>query len=124
MRAISCPASCCRKMARGPSTRIVRTPPPDWPRVLPAGLNPNQLLGFDRITGQPLTWPLPYSITQYFAVIRGLKPGRYELRARSVDLNDIAQPEPRPIQKTGLPTSAAGPRSIMTDSSGDTSMGF
>lgn len=89
------------ELLRGPWTPCELQTPPDWPRVLPAGLKPNQLLGFDRITGQPLTWPLPYSITQYFAVIRGLKPGRYELRARSVDLNDIAQPEPRPIQKTG-----------------------
>ncbi len=34
-------------------------------------------------------------------VLRGLKPGKYEVRARAVDLNGFAQPEPRPIQKTG-----------------------
>jgi hypothetical protein len=37
----------------------------------------------------------------YSAVLRGLAPGRYEIRARSVDLNDFAQPEPRPAQKSG-----------------------
>jgi hypothetical protein len=35
------------------------------------------------------------------AVLKDLKPGHYELRARSVDLNDCAQPEPRPSQKSG-----------------------
>jgi hypothetical protein len=33
--------------------------------------------------------------------LRGLKPGKYEVRARAVDLNGFAQPEPRSIQKTG-----------------------
>jgi hypothetical protein len=30
-----------------------------------------------------------------------LAPGKYEFRARAVDLNDFAQPEPRPVQKAG-----------------------
>jgi hypothetical protein len=30
-----------------------------------------------------------------------LKPGKYEVRARTVDLNGFAQPEPRDIQKSG-----------------------
>ncbi|MBI4622382.1 MAG: molybdopterin-dependent oxidoreductase [Verrucomicrobia bacterium] len=89
------------ELLRGPWTPCELQPQPDWARIMPAGLKPKQLLGFDRTTGRPLNWPLPYSITQYFAVIRGLKPGRYEIRARAVDLNDIAQPEPRPTQKTG-----------------------
>jgi hypothetical protein len=33
--------------------------------------------------------------------LRDLRPGTYELRARAVDLNDFAQPEPRPYQKSG-----------------------
>jgi hypothetical protein len=37
----------------------------------------------------------------YGATIKGLKIGQYEVRARSVDLNDFAQPEPRPTQKSG-----------------------
>jgi hypothetical protein len=33
--------------------------------------------------------------------LRDLKPGKYEVRARTVDLNGFAQPEPRSIQKSG-----------------------
>ena len=35
------------------------------------------------------------------ATLKGLAPGKYALRARAVDLNGFAQPEPRPIQKSG-----------------------
>ena len=35
------------------------------------------------------------------ATITGLPAGDYELRARSVDVNGHAQPEPRPVQKSG-----------------------
>jgi hypothetical protein len=34
--------------------------------------------------------------------LRDLKPGSYEFRARSVDLNGFAQPEPRPYLKSGM----------------------
>jgi len=34
--------------------------------------------------------------------LKGLQPGAYELRARTVDLNGYAQPEPRTYQKSGL----------------------
>jgi hypothetical protein len=58
-------------------------------------------LGFDPNTGVPKQWPLRYSMVGWSAKIVDLKPGNYELRVRAVDLNDFAQPEPRPIQKTG-----------------------
>jgi len=32
---------------------------------------------------------------------RQVKPGRYEMRVRSVDANGFAQPEPRPNQRSG-----------------------
>jgi hypothetical protein len=35
------------------------------------------------------------------ATLPTLERGNYELRARSVDLNGIAQPEPRPMLKAG-----------------------
>ena len=35
------------------------------------------------------------------AVLRGVAPGRYELRCRTIDLNGIAQPMPRPFPKSG-----------------------
>ena len=52
-------------------------------------------------TGKPTTWPLRYSFVSWSASLEGLVPGHYEVRARAVDLNNFAQPEPRPIQKTG-----------------------
>ena len=74
---------------------------PDWKSVLPKNISPLQVLAFDPQRGQPLTWPPRYGMCSYHAMIKDLKPGRYEVRARSVDLNDFAQPEPRPLQKTG-----------------------
>jgi len=76
-------------------------PPPDWPDVLPNGIAAGDILGFNPTTGQPLTWPLRFSMVSYSASLRGLKPGKYEVRARTVDLNGFAQPEPRSIQKSG-----------------------
>lgn len=74
---------------------------PDWNSMLPKGISPKKLLGFDPETGRPRSWPLRYGMATFRAVVRGLKPGKYELRARAVDLNGYAQPEPRPAQKTG-----------------------
>jgi DMSO/TMAO reductase YedYZ molybdopterin-dependent catalytic subunit len=76
-------------------------PPADWSRVLPAGVDSRDVLGFDRTTGWPLTWPLRYSMVAWSATLRDLAPGKYEIRARAVDLNGFAQPEPRSIAKTG-----------------------
>lgn len=75
--------------------------PSDWSAVLPNGLSSKQVLGFDRNTGKPLHWPLRYIMVTWSATVPDLKPGKYEVRARAVDLNDFAQPEPRPVQKTG-----------------------
>lgn len=74
---------------------------PDWNTVLPAGVSTKQVLGFDSKTGEPASWPLRYGMASYNAVVRDLPPGRYELRARTVDRNGFAQPEPRNIQKSG-----------------------
>ena len=38
----------------------------------------------------------------FTARLEGLGPGSYEFRARAVDLNGFAQPEPRPYQKSGM----------------------
>jgi DMSO/TMAO reductase YedYZ molybdopterin-dependent catalytic subunit len=77
-------------------------PPADWSSVLPARVNSRQVLGFDPRTGRPATWPLRYSMISWSASIKGLAPGKYAMRARAVDLNGFAQPEPRPNQKTGM----------------------
>ena len=79
----------------------LESPPDDWRRVLPAGVSPKTILGFDPNTGRPLTWPMRYTMISWSAVLKGVKPGKYEFRARAVDLNDFAQPEPRPIPKSG-----------------------
>ena len=77
-------------------------PPADWSSVLPARVNSRQVLGFDPRTGQPATWPLRYSMISWSASLAGLTPGKYAVRARAVDLNGFAQPEPRPNQKAGI----------------------
>ena len=77
-------------------------PPADWRTVLPAGVSSRQILGFDSNTGRPAAWPLRYSMVSWSATLKGLVPGNYAVRARAVDLNDFAQPEPRPNQKAGM----------------------
>jgi DMSO/TMAO reductase YedYZ molybdopterin-dependent catalytic subunit len=77
-------------------------PPDDWDAILPAGTLPKDVWGFDRHSGKPKDWPLPYSMVPWTARLKALRPGSYELRARTIDLNGFAQPEPRPYQKSGL----------------------
>jgi DMSO/TMAO reductase YedYZ molybdopterin-dependent catalytic subunit len=89
------------ELLKGPWIPCDLAPQPDWSSILPEGVDPKRLHGFDPTTGQPMTWPPKYCMCQYTAVIRDLKPGKYEVRARSVDFNDFAQPEPRPNQKNG-----------------------
>jgi DMSO/TMAO reductase YedYZ molybdopterin-dependent catalytic subunit len=75
--------------------------PKNWAGSLPNGVLPNNVWGFDARTGQPREWPLRYSWGLWSVTLRDLRPGTYEFRARSVDLNDYAQPEPRPYPKSG-----------------------
>jgi hypothetical protein len=80
----------------------LQEPPAGWSNVLPAGVTSRQVLGFDPKSGQPATWPLRYSMVSWSATLNGLAPGKYSVRARAVDLNGFAQPDPRPNQKTGM----------------------
>jgi hypothetical protein len=89
------------ELLRGPWLACKVLPPPDWKTVLPAGVSPGDILGFDKASGQPLTWPLHYGMASVSAEIQGLKPGKYEVRFRAVDRNGFAQPEPRSQQKSG-----------------------
>ena len=75
--------------------------PKDWGGTLPNGVLPNGVWGFDPKTGQPRDWPMRYSWGLWSVTLRDLRPGTYEFRARTVDLNDFAQPEPRPYPKSG-----------------------
>ncbi len=89
------------ELLHGPWIPCQLEAPPNWTRLLPAGWKPQNLLGFDSVTGKPQSWPLRYGMCSFTAILRDLKPGHYEVRARSVDQNDFAQPEPRPAQKAG-----------------------
>jgi DMSO/TMAO reductase YedYZ molybdopterin-dependent catalytic subunit len=77
-------------------------PPDDWDSILPVGTSAREIWGFDPATGQPKNWPLLFSMVAWTARLAGLAAGSYELRARTVDLNGLAQPEPRTYQKSGL----------------------
>lgn len=76
-------------------------PPADWKAALPAGIAPTDLFGFDPKTGRPKDWPLRYTVATWTVTLRDVARGDYELRVRTVDQNDYAQPEPRPQQPTG-----------------------
>ena len=46
-------------------------------------------------------WPLRFTFVRWRATLPLLAAGEYELRCRSVDLNGVAQPMPRPFPKSG-----------------------
>ncbi len=81
---------------------VLMSPPDDWDAILPAGVASKDVWGFDPMTGAPKEWPLPFNSIAWTAHLAPLAPGAYEFRARTVDRNDFAQPEPRPYQKSGM----------------------
>ncbi len=83
------PARSCRRPTTGSA-------------ILPEGTSSKEVWGFDPATGKPRSWPLLFSMVPWTARLEGLKPGSYEFRVRTVDLNGFAQPEPRPYQKSGM----------------------
>jgi hypothetical protein len=76
-------------------------PPESWGGGLPADWVPDGPLQFDPATGAPRQWPLRYTIAHWKAELPALEPGSYQLRCRTIDLNGIAQPMPRPLAKSG-----------------------
>ncbi len=77
-------------------------PPTDWGGGLPGGKLPANTSQIDRKTGKPLQWPIRYTIVHWAALLPGLPGGSYDLCCRTVDLNGIAQPMPRPFLRTGV----------------------
>ena len=77
-------------------------PPSNWSHVFPANVASSEVWGFDTLSGKPKEWPLRYGMTGWTANIGLLPRGTYEIRARAVDLNGFAQPEPRADRQTGL----------------------
>jgi len=51
--------------------------------------------------GKPSRWPMPFTKAHWRFEVPGLAEGRYTLRCRTVDGNGVAQPMPRPFQKSG-----------------------
>jgi DMSO/TMAO reductase YedYZ molybdopterin-dependent catalytic subunit len=87
------------KTANWRPCRIDR-PPADWGAELPEGVWPREVWGFDR-AGRPKEWPMRHSVVGWSVTLKGLAAGAYEFRARTVDRNGFAQPEPRPYPKSG-----------------------
>jgi hypothetical protein len=79
----------------------VTPPPEDWGGSLPAGVMPKDVWGFQSVTGKPKEWPMRFSVAHWNVTLKGLAAGAYEFRARAVDRNGYAQPEPRPYPKSG-----------------------
>jgi DMSO/TMAO reductase YedYZ molybdopterin-dependent catalytic subunit len=75
--------------------------PDNWGGTLPEGVMPKDVWGFDPRTGKPKEWPMRFSVAHWSVALKDLAPGAYEFRARAVDLNGYAQPEPRPYPKSG-----------------------
>jgi DMSO/TMAO reductase YedYZ molybdopterin-dependent catalytic subunit len=80
---------------------VIQPAPREWGGSLPEGVMPREVWGFDRKTGRPRDWPLRFSWALWSVTLPKLDAGAYEFRARAVDLNDFAQPEPRPYPKSG-----------------------
>ena len=79
---------------------VIDPPPKDWGGGLPDGVLPRDVWGF-AADGQPKEWPLRYSVAHWTVALKDVKPGKYELRVRTVDRNGFAQPDPRPNQRSG-----------------------
>ena len=74
--------------------------PTTW-KTLPDGMLPANVRGFDPATNRPLTWPMRNTLAHWAVLLTDVAVGEYELRCRTIDANGIAQPLPRPFQKSG-----------------------
>ncbi|MFV1968913.1 MAG: molybdopterin-dependent oxidoreductase [Pirellulaceae bacterium] len=79
----------------------VLPPPEDWGGGLAGGTLPPTPGQVDPETGKPHEWPLRGTIIHWATLFKDLSPGRYHLRCRTIDANEIAQPMPRPFLKSG-----------------------
>jgi len=75
--------------------------PTRWGGGLPDGQLPALPLDFDPATGRPARWPLPLTKAHWIARLPGLPAGKYVFRSRTIDGNGVAQPMPRPFDKSG-----------------------
>ncbi len=75
-------------------------PPTNWGGGLPGGKLPVTSQTDSR--GIPLQWPLRYSIVHWAALLQGMAAGKYDLCCRTIDGNNVAQPLPRTLPRTGF----------------------
>ena len=90
-----------RSFSAAPWTDAQILPPPRHWGDLEGGRVPAGTAGFDPNTGAPREWPMRLAKVHWAALLPGLPAGDYTLRSRTVDANGIAQPMPRPFQKSG-----------------------
>jgi DMSO/TMAO reductase YedYZ molybdopterin-dependent catalytic subunit len=81
---------------------LAHQPPEHLGQGLPKQQFPEGVHFLDPASGRPRMWPLPFSWVPWEVRLERLEPGAYEFRARAVDLNDFAQPEPRPNPQSGI----------------------
>ena len=90
-----------RYFTTAPWTDAQTLPPPKRWGALADEKILKSTIGFDPMTGQPLTWPMRLTRIHWAAVLPGLPAGEYTLRSRTIDAKGVAQPLPRPFQKSG-----------------------
>ena len=77
-------------------------PPPDhWGGGLADGKLPPVPNQIDTTSGKPHEWPMRNAFAHWATLITAPRPGRYDLRCRTIDANGVAQPMPRPFPKSG-----------------------
>ena len=78
-------------------------PPTNWGGDLPKGKLPTDVQFFTD-EGKPKHWPMRYAIAHWATLLKGVKPGKYNVYCRTIDSNGNAQPMPRPFKKSGRNT--------------------
>jgi hypothetical protein len=75
--------------------------PEHWGGGLDNGKLPPIPSQIDAATGKPHEWPMRNAFAHWATLITAPRPGKYDLRCRTIDANSIAQPMPRPFPKSG-----------------------
>ena len=79
----------------------ILAPPSTWGGGIADGKLPVGVMGFDSNTQQPKAWPMRYTRAHWAVLGPAMPPGKYQIRCRTIDANDVAQPMPRPFPKSG-----------------------
>ncbi len=79
----------------------IMAPPQAWGGGITEGKLPAEVRGFDAKTHRPNVWPMRYTLAHWAALVPAPSAGKFHLRCRTIDSNDVAQPLPRPFAKSG-----------------------